>query len=411
MPTTRTTRARQERARERRLPFGAPVRAWALSEWALLPLRLFLGLTFIFAGLQKLANPNFFNAQSPTSIQAQLIASARISPIHALLSHLVQFATPLGILISFSELAIGVGALLGLWTRIAAIGGALLSFSLFLTVSFHASPYFTGADIVFFFAWLPLILSGGGSRLSLDAWLSNRAAREMGATRPELVAIPFAKVQTICGQYNKSRCNLRRGLACEAAVCPVLLGDRAPIVTRVEIDPVDRRTVILGSATAVAVGATTLVLGGVAAEAGRLIGGAKAPKKTTGQLSGTATTVPGATTTPASTGTTSPNAALGTLLGPAKDVPVGQAATFTIPSNSDPGIVLHLTANNFLAYDAVCPHAGCPVGYYAANNVMVCPCHGSQFDVNTGDVLNGPAPHGLTKLKIAEGSDGNLYLQ
>ena len=395
------------------MPLGAPVRAWALAEWALLPLRLFLGITFTFAGLQKLANPNFFNAQSPSSIQAQLIASARISPIHALLSHLIQFATPLGILISFSELAIGLGALLGLWTRVAAIGGALLSFSLFLTVSFHASPYFTGADIVFFFAWMPLILSGGGSRLSLDAWLSNRAAREMGAPEPELVAIPFAKVQTICGHYNKGKCNLRRGLACEAAVCPVLLGDRAPIVTRVEIDPVDRRAVVLGTATAVAVGATALILGGVAAEAGRLVGGAKVPKKTTGQLSGTGTTVPGATTTsvPASTGTTSPNSSRGILLGPAKDVPVGQAATFTIPSNNDPGIVLHPTSATFLAYDAVCPHAGCTIGYYAANNVMVCPCHGSEFEVNTGAVMNGPAPHGLTKLKISEGPDGNLYLQ
>ena len=413
MPTTSPSRARRARVLERRLPLGAPVRAWALSEWALLPLRLFLGSTFIYAGLQKLANPNFFNAQSPSSIQAQLIASARVSPMHAILSHLVQFATPIGILISFSELAIGMGALVGLWTRIAALGGAILSFSLFLTVSFHASPYFTGADIVFFFAWIPLVLAGGGSRLSLDAWLSNRAAREMGAPEPELVAIPFATVQTLCGHYNKGKCNLRRGLLCEAAVCPVLLGERAPLVTRVEIDPIDRRTIVLGTATAVTLGATTLIMGGAAAVAGRLVGGAKAPKKPTGQLLGTPTTVSGATSTsvPSSTGTTSPNAALGTLLGPAKDVPVGQSATFTIPSNNDPGLVLHPTTTNFLAYNAVCPHAGCTVSYYAANDVMVCPCHGSEFDVNTGDVLNGPAPHGLTKLKVTEGSDGNLYLQ
>ncbi len=414
MSNTSTKYARRAPTRERRLPLGAPVRAWALAEWSLLPLRLFLGVTFTFAGFQKLANPNFFNAQSPVSVQAQLVASARISPIHALLSHLVQFATPLGILIAFSELAIGVGALLGLWTRIAAIGGALLSFSLFLTVSFHASPYYIGADIVFFFAWLPLILAGGGSRLSFDAWLANRAAREMGAPEPELVAIPFAKVQTICGHYNRNKCNLRHGLACEAAVCPVLLGDRAPIATRVAIDSIDRRTVVLGTATAVAVGAATLIMGGVAAEGGRLVGGAKPPTKTTGQLPGSGgATVPGAptTTVPAGTGTQSPNSSLGALLGAAKDVPVGQAATFTIPKTQDPGIVLHPSSATFLAYDAVCPHAGCTVGYYAANNVMVCPCHGSQFDVTTGAVLNGPAPRGLTKLAIAEGTDGNLYLK
>src|ERR1035441_6358681 len=48
-------------------PFRPPVRAWELSEWALLPLRLFLGVTFTFAGLQKLANPNFFDSKSPIS--------------------------------------------------------------------------------------------------------------------------------------------------------------------------------------------------------------------------------------------------------------------------------------------------------------------------------------------------------
>ena len=96
----------------RTLPFGAPPRAWLSSEWAILPLRLFLGVTFLYAGLQKLANPNFFNASSGSSIQAQLIASARISPIHLLIGHLLQFAKPLGIIISLSEIAIGIGTCL-----------------------------------------------------------------------------------------------------------------------------------------------------------------------------------------------------------------------------------------------------------------------------------------------------------
>ena len=72
---------------------------------------------------------------------------------------------------------------------------------LFLTVSFHASPYFTGADIVFFFAWMPLIIAGGGTRLSLDAWIQRRVARKAGQPSPELVAIPFSTVQAICGNY------------------------------------------------------------------------------------------------------------------------------------------------------------------------------------------------------------------
>jgi thiosulfate dehydrogenase [quinone] large subunit len=115
------------------------------------------------------------------------------------------------------------------------------------------------------------------------------------------------------------------------------------------------------------------------------------------------------TTTQPSTGPTTPPPA-GTLLGSAKDVPQGHAAAFTIPSSGDPGIVIHADGA-FFAYDAVCPHAGCTVGYYAANDIIVCPCHGSEFAVTTGDVIDGPAPHGLAKLKIVEGSNGNLYLQ
>jgi thiosulfate dehydrogenase [quinone] large subunit len=76
-----------------------------MAGWALLPLRAFLGFTFCFAGLQKLANPNFFNANSPSGIQAQLIASIRISPLHSILGHFLHFATALGVLIALGELA------------------------------------------------------------------------------------------------------------------------------------------------------------------------------------------------------------------------------------------------------------------------------------------------------------------
>ncbi len=51
---------------------GPLPRALYSAGWVLLPLRVFLGFTFSFAGLQKLANPGFFDASNPASIQAQL---------------------------------------------------------------------------------------------------------------------------------------------------------------------------------------------------------------------------------------------------------------------------------------------------------------------------------------------------
>ena len=411
MPSSRPVRRTESKGR--RAPWSAPVRAWAMAEWALLPLRVFLGVTFAFAGLQKLANPTFFNPKNPSGMQAQFAASIRVSPLHALLAHLQGGAKPLGIALALSELAIGLGALLGLWTRIAALGGVLMSLILFLTVSFHATPFYTGADIVFLFAWLPLVVSGGGTRLSLDAWLAKRVTAKLGAPNPELVAVPFARVQSLCGHFTKGHCAARAGLACESSQCPVLIGERAPLATRVTLDTIDRRTLVLGSTAAAVVGGATLVLGGAAADIGKMVGNAHLRSTNgIGNLSTTTTAGPTTTTTPGTATTTSnPNAIPGTKLGPAKSLAVGESATFTVPSTGDPGVIIATAPGQFVAYDSVCPHAGCQVGYYAQSKSLVCPCHGSQFQVATGDVISGPAPQGLTKLHVVEGPDGYIYLQ
>ena len=232
--------------RRRRTRFDRPPpHPFALSGWALLPLRAFLAFTFCFAGLQKLANPNFFDANSPSSIQAQLIASIRISPLHQILGHLLKFAVPIGIFIALAELAVGLGALLGLWTRVAAAGGIVLSLTLFLTVSFHSSPYYTGADIVFLFAWIPLLLAGSGGVLSLDAVIASRVAAENKTGPPTMVPIHFELVQQVCGSFNNDTCTARGGEPCDVSGCPFLTDERGSIVRRGP-DAVDRRTLVLG---------------------------------------------------------------------------------------------------------------------------------------------------------------------
>lgn len=393
---------RRTRDGERRLPFNAPVRAWALSEWALLPLRIFLGATFFFAGLQKLANPTFFNSKNPSGIHAQMLAAARFSPLHSLLSHLVGVSTPIGLTIAWAEVFIGLGALFGLWTRIAAAGGAVLSLSLFFAVSFHSSPYYTGADIVFFFAWMPLIISGSSSRLSVDALVGAYLAKKADREKVEFVAIPFTQVQKMCGNFNDNTCAAREFLACDAAVCPVLLGDRAPTLTRVEIDAIDRRSLVVGGVVVASAATAAAIFGATVAATGKLIGDAQVAGASTGTLSvGTDTTT-----------TTDGGATYsGTLLGPASKVPVGEPATFTIPTSGDPGIVFHESAEKFLGYDTVCPHMGCTVGYSPSAKLLVCPCHGSEFLVSTGAVIRGPSPRGLLKLDIVEEPDGNIYLK
>jgi thiosulfate dehydrogenase (quinone) large subunit len=353
-------------------PVTAPSAPYALGR-ALLPLRAFLGFTFCFAGLQKLASPRFFDAADPASIQSQLAGAARLSPIHALISPLAHVAVPLGLLIAFGELAVGVGTLLGLRARLAAAGGLVLSLMLFLTVSFHSHPYYTGADLVFAFAWTPLLLAGSGSVLSLDAAIADRADKQARAARRE------------AGQS----------------------GTAVPDASR-------REVVLRGTVTA-AVAAVSLVIGGLAAGLGRLAGGTAgrsggsslppAAGPAPGAPSGSAAQ-PAESAKPATSGTAPP----GTAIGPARDVPVGQAASFHDPATGDPSIVIQPSPGTFLAFDAVCPHAGCTVGYDPTAKVIICPCHGSQFNPSTRAVEVGPATTGLKKLAIAEGSNGQLYV-
>jgi thiosulfate dehydrogenase [quinone] large subunit len=383
----------------------------------LLPLRAFLGFTFCFAGLQKLANPNFFDANSPSSIQAQLIASIRISPVHLLLGHLLRFAVPIGIVIALAELAVGLGTLLGLWTRVAAAGGIFLSLTLFLTVSFHSSPYYTGADIVFLFAWIPLLLAGSGGVLSLDGVIAARVAAENRSGPPNVVPIRFELVQQICGNYDADTCAARGGQPCDVRRCPFLADDRGSLVARGP-DAVDRRTLVLGGTAVAASAVIGAVAAGAAAGLGRAVGGASSPGGgSTSALSPsrpgtgagtTSTTAPAGVTAPAGATTTSTSTAAGQVIGLASQVPVGGAATFTDPATGDPGLVLQLTKDQFVAYDAICPHAGCTVGYSPGAKLIVCPCHGSEFDPTTGAVVNPPAPRGLTPIHVALSADGSL---
>jgi thiosulfate dehydrogenase [quinone] large subunit len=385
-----------------------PPRPFALSGWALLPLRAFLGFTFTFAGLQKLANPNFFDANSPSSIQAQLIASNRISPLHALLGHLIQFAVPIGIVIALAELAIGLGALLGLWTRVAAAGGIVLSLTLFLTVSFHSSPYYTGADIVFSFAWIPLLLAGSGGVLSLDAVIAGRVAAENKAGPSTLVPIRFELVQQVCGHYDKDRCTARGGDPCDVSRCPFLTDTRGSIVQRGP-DAVDRRTLVLGGTAVAASAVAGAVAAGAAVGLGRAVGGTSSPGGGgTSALSPTAPAGGSTTSAPPGATPTPPAGSGGTRIGLASQVPVGGSATFKDPATGDPGLVLQLAQGHFVAYDAVCPHAGCTVGYSQGARLIVCPCHGSEFDPTTGAVVSPPSPSGLTPIHLTVSANGEL---
>src|SRR5579864_864716 len=136
----------------------------------ILPVRLFLGATFVYAALDKLTDPGFFDVKAPTYIGQQMAGYVRTgSPLAWLLTNLaIPHATFFGALIALGELWVGLATLAGLLTRVAALGGLALSLTFYLTSSWSIQPYFMGPDLPYALGWLTLLLAGPGG-LSLDA--------------------------------------------------------------------------------------------------------------------------------------------------------------------------------------------------------------------------------------------------
>ena len=55
-------------------------------------------------------------------------------------------------------------------------------------------------------------------------------------------------------------------------------------------------------------------------------------------------------------------------------------------------IAIASVGDAFYAFADTCTHQGCSLADGALDGTTVtCPCHGSEFDVTTGDVVRGPA--------------------
>ncbi len=147
-------------------------------EYALLPLRIFLGVTFVYAGLDKLTDSAFLSADGNGSIGELMRGVRDTSAIPALVDLALKSPEGFGHAIAIGELAVGLGTLVGLWARLAALGGALISLSLWLTVSWQTEPYYYGNDLIYLMAWLPLVLAGAAV-FSADAFLASRRRRSL----------------------------------------------------------------------------------------------------------------------------------------------------------------------------------------------------------------------------------------
>jgi thiosulfate dehydrogenase (quinone) large subunit len=335
---------------------------------ALLPVRLFLGVTFVYAGYQKLSDPGFLTPGSATYIGTQLHGFANGTPGGFLLR---WFALPeprvAGVGVALAEIAIGLLATAGLLTRWAALAGLGLNFVLFLTASWNTTPYFLGPDLVFCFAWLPLVLVGATDQPALDTLMLGR------------------------------RTTIARGRTPRGAqVYAATEGDR------------QTRNALLSRALAIS-GAATLSIAALAILRRGPAGTSQAASTllSTPRHGGTTKAGTGAGTSTAKSAPSTPRLPAGAVrVGSSSQLQADSAAIYHDPSDGSPDIVIRHQSGSLSAFSAVCTHTGCTVGF--ASGVIACPCHGSEFDPNTGAVLRGPAATPLPAKHVIE-RRGSIY--
>ncbi len=354
---------------------------------ALLPLRFFLGATFVYAGLDKLVDPRFLHDAGPGSIGEQLIGFSHVSPLSPLIQlTALQAPVLVGFLIALAEIAIGLAALTGLLYRLAAAGGFALSVMFWLTASWATKPYYYGPDLPYALGWLTIGLAGHGGLYVLDgAWDRWAGRRIVRARYGDYV--PPAELDAWSADPG------RRGFLQLALIGSVtvglagifgLLGHRHGLVSALGLGGSGEtpRTGASGSSGVAGGGATGSSVGG---------GQGPSPSPSTPATGGPSTAAPSAGGTKTA----------GKVIAQVGQVRTGRAFAFRDPATGDPAYLLKLPDGSVVAYDAVCTHAGCTVDYDRGSGLLICPCHGATFDPgHHAQPVAGPTDVPLARLPI-----------
>ena len=91
------------------------------------------------------------------------------------------------------------------------------------------------------------------------------------------------------------------------------------------------------------------------------------------------------------------------------DIPEGEMRAYQVGGED---VTIANVAGTFYAFNDVCTHAMCSLAEGDLDDTTVtCACHGSEFDVTTGDVLGGPATEPVDSYQVSvEGDDIQVEL-
>jgi Rieske Fe-S protein len=98
-------------------------------------------------------------------------------------------------------------------------------------------------------------------------------------------------------------------------------------------------------------------------------------------------------------------ASLDSLPADGTPVQVPVVADLTDAWNREPNqpigaVYLRRSGDKIECFNAICPHAGCFVGYAADRKVFQCPCHTSSFQLDGQRIMPSPSPRNMDDLAV-----------
>jgi Rieske Fe-S protein len=108
----------------------------------------------------------------------------------------------------------------------------------------------------------------------------------------------------------------------------------------------------------------------------------------------------GSSSTPASDPSGGAGGGGGDALTKTSDIEVGGGEIF----NDQEVVVTQPEAGQFKCFSAVCTHQGCIVAS-VSDGTINCDCHGSQYSIEDGSVVTGPATFALAEEQITVSGD------
>ena len=150
--------------------FTATGRLHTLSVWFILALRLMIGIAFFQSGLDKVLSGSF--SASGYLLNAPASNGSPAADLFVAMGQSQWFVEFVNVAVPWGEVLIGLGVIVGAFTRLAAFWGAFMMLLFYLGNWDIAHGYING-DFAYMLVFLSVAAFGAGRILGLDTYIEN----------------------------------------------------------------------------------------------------------------------------------------------------------------------------------------------------------------------------------------------